>query len=258
MEPANAVIASATRSCVSRARFSLCFTTTGWCRPWVSSVGISSDLPVTGEHAVSNYSRSVLRWIVCASCALALVAGCSSGSSKGGLTPVSGGASPLAELVVAPPKAFAQSVESDAHNGALTPQQFDDYIGAANASKKTHLVHAYQATYDSVGNEDSSILVVVAELKSEADAAKFKNMTRHSGPFKSTRADPLVRPTVSTLAGVPGGTLIEPKKRDDDGIFDHAAVAARGTHVMFIDLITTRSGRFPVLAELARKQYTRL
>ena len=165
---------------------------------------------------------------------------------------------PLAALVVAPPSGFERSSDVDAHNGSMTPAQFDTYVGEAEASTKIHLVRAYQATYDSVGNADSSILIVLVELKADTDAAKFKNLTRREWVFKSSRADPVVRPKVRGLTGVPGGTLIEPTKRDDQGTFDHAAVAARGTHVMFIDLITTKTGSFPVLGELAKQQYVRL
>jgi hypothetical protein len=201
----------------------------------------------------------VLRRVVLVSLILALLASCSSKGGKSGLTPVSGGeANALATVVVDAPTGFARSTEPDAQNGSLTPEQFDTYIGDAGASTATHLARAYQATYDSMGNADTSILVVVAELGSDADANKFKNLNRRSGLFTSTRADPAVAPRVRALEGVPGGTLIEPTKRDQQGTFDHAAVAARGTRVIFIDLITTRSGRFPVLTSLAKQQFERL
>ena len=122
---------------------------------------------------------------------LVFAVACSSKSDKGGLTPVSGSeVNPLAALIVAPPAAFDRSTESDAHNGALTPKQFGTYIGDASAATKTHLVRAYQTTYDSANNVDTSILVVLAELKSTADADKFKNLSRHRGLFEATRADP--------------------------------------------------------------------
>jgi hypothetical protein len=201
----------------------------------------------------------VLRRVVLVAVIVLSSASCSGKSDKGGLTPVSGTpANPLAALVVAPPSGFERSTDIDAHNGTLTPEQFNTYIGEADASAKVHVVRAYQATYDSVGNADSSILIVLVDLKADADAARFMNLSRHPGLFKSSRADPLVRPKVGGLSGVPGGTLIDPTKRDDRGPFDHAAVAARGTHVMFIDLITPKPGRFPVLGELAKKQYERL
>jgi hypothetical protein len=207
----------------------------------------------------AHYCRTVLRRVVLASVVVALVASCSSKGGKSNLTPVNGDeANPLATVVVGPPTGFERSAEPDAHNGPLTNEQFDTYLGDTGASTASHLVRAYEATYDSVGNVDTSILVVVAELASGADADKFKDLSRRSGLFKSARADPAVAPRVRALAGVPGGTLIEPTKRDQQGTFDHAAVAARGTRVMFIDIITTRTGRFSVLASLAKQQFERL
>src|SRR5436190_7147809 len=46
MDPANAVILSAMRSCTSDARFSTCCTTAGWCTTLGSSLSMESDLHV--------------------------------------------------------------------------------------------------------------------------------------------------------------------------------------------------------------------
>jgi hypothetical protein len=134
----------------------------------------------------------VLRRAVLAAVIVLSSAACSGKSDKSGLTPVSGTATnPLAALAAAPPSGFERSPDVDAHNGTMTSAQFDTYVGEADASTKVHLMRAYQATYDSVGNADSSILIVLIELKADTDAAKFK--TSRAGSGCSNPAAPIPR-----------------------------------------------------------------
>src|SRR6478752_308291 len=60
MEPANAVILSATRSCASEARLLNSSTTAGWCRTLGSSVGIGWTSSENSAGSVSG-TRSVAR-----------------------------------------------------------------------------------------------------------------------------------------------------------------------------------------------------
>src|SRR3954471_917193 len=100
--------------------------------------------------------RIVLRRVMLASVIVLSSVACSSTHGEDQLTPVaSTPANPLSALVVAPPSGFERSGESDAHNGTMTPAQFDRYIGESDASSRSHLVRGYQATYDDVRSSDT-------------------------------------------------------------------------------------------------------
>jgi hypothetical protein len=167
---------------------------------------------------------------------------------------------PLASLMVPPPSAFAVSTAPDVVNGPLDAAGFDDYLGVPGTASRTGLQHAYTTTFDSTENEDTAILVVIAEFATEQNANTFRNQVRKDeAPFRAQRGAPIYAPRIRRLAGVPGGTLITPTEPDEvEGTYDHAAVGTKGKRAFFIDYLTRRRAPASELPPLAREQYARL
>jgi hypothetical protein len=147
------------------------------------------------------------------------------------------------------------SKTADALNGTLSDEAFVDYVFDAEAADG--LVYAHQATYDSTERADS-IFVVLAEMETADDANRYNGLAKKEGPFRDARADPAVKPKVSTIPGLKGATLIEPTKIDRNNTFDHAVVAVKGKRVMFIDYLTRSEGEISGLVDLAKQQYSLL
>ncbi len=199
--------------------------------------------------------RGIAVVVTTASLALAFTA-CSSGS---GTSPGAVAANSLGDALIGPPAGFYTSTESDAINRKLTTKEFDDYLSDPTAAARTHLEAAYQATFDSSNDPDTSILVVLAEFATAADAAKFANLDRRGGLFRAARADSAIAPRISAVPGIRGSVLIDPQKPDfSDGTYDHAVAAVKGKRAMFIDYIRRKPGAIPALPAIARQQYARL
>jgi hypothetical protein len=173
-----------------------------------------------------------------------------------------GGGNTLKSTVAPPPAGFAVSTDPSATNGTLSANGFNDYIDVPNIAQTTNLKKAYEATYDSTGNDDS-ILAVVAEFASAKDAQTFANLANRDGPFRGSRADPAVAPTISALPGIPDSVRIDPTVASADPgndvkTYDHAVAAVKGNRAMFLDYITPKKGPVPALGTLAQQQYDRL
>ena len=126
---------------------------------------------------------------------------------------------------------------------------FNQMMGGGNPAASLHFVRGYEVSYDSTSNSDS-IVVFLFQFATASDATVFKTDFLSAAATGKVKADPVI----------PGAEDYNSTSPDqgNQGMYDHAVVAAKGNVAFVIDDATGSAARVPLVETMARQQYAAL
>jgi hypothetical protein len=162
-----------------------------------------------------------------------------------GSGPASGnsGSSGLSAKVIPAPPGFALSQAADVHAADFNQMM------AGTPAASLNFVRGYEVSYDSASNSDS-IVVFLFQFATASDATVFKTDFPSTAGTGKVKADPVI----------PGAEDYDSTSPDqgNQGMYDHAVVAAKGNLAFLIDDATGSAAPLPLVETLAVKQYSAL
>ena len=162
-----------------------------------------------------------------------------------GSSPASGnsGSSGLSAKVIPAPPGFALSQAADVHAADFNQMM------AGTPAASLNFVRGYEVSYDSASNSDS-IVVFLFQFATASDATVFKTDFPSTAGTGKVKTDPVI----------PGAEDYDSTSPDqgNQGMYDHAVVAAKGNLAFLIDDATGSAAPLPLVETLAVQQYSAL
>jgi hypothetical protein len=154
------------------------------------------------------------------------------------------GSGGLEARVIPAPPGFALS------QAALRDADFNQMMGGGNPAASLHFVHGYEVSYNSTSNSDS-IAVILFQFATASDATLFTaDFLSTTARTDKVKADPVI----------PGAEDYDSTSPDqgNQGLYDHAVLAAKGNLVFVIYDATGSAAPVPLVETMARQQYAAL
>ena len=141
----------------------------------------------------------------------------------------------LSKQVIAAPDGYSVSTSADAHNGPVSPVDFDHLVGSTGSAASLGFVAGYDETFDSNDSLSSdSIDITLFRFSSAATASNFA--TTAVTIFMSSNSDQA--PTQKAYAPIIGAVALDGTKLSKDEFVDHAVVLVKGSTLMVLDYTT--------------------
>jgi hypothetical protein len=134
-------------------------------------------------------------------------------------------------------------------NGPISPTRFNSLVGT-DAASSTGFVHGYDVTYES-SITDESIESTLLTFATPADASAFEPAVVDAAGAAN------LSPRKSTLASIPGSTLLTGTIAGSDGFYVIDVIAIKGSTVMQIEYANDAAltGLPDILTRSASEQY---